>query len=1179
VTGPGRAMVILLVAAWPVCVAHANVKTQATDPAVEARMIAQGARLIADYGGYRLYDSPASPAGTEPRQDYNHVFLNAAPLETSLPALQSSRRLVGHFAGRRLHLIHFAGPPKLEWRRELQALGLRIVNYIPQNAYLVYGDAPAIARAQNMAASAPHVQWDGPYLDDYKIQPDARRFTGGRFSIQLAADAEANSATLKLVKHLAIGGEMRQRPVLEFVDVIARLAPADLNMIAAQPDVISIHAWSPPVRLDERQDQIIASNFLVNSPVYGAGYLNWLASKGFSQAQFDASGFVVDIADSGIDNGTAAPKHFGLYAGGTFANESRVVYNRLVGSPNQPTSLAGCDGHGTINAHIVGGFDAYSGFPFADSSGFHYGLGVCPFAFVGSSVIFDPDNWTSPDLTVLMSEAYRDGARISNNSWGDYYPRGGYDADSQELDALVRDSQPPWASNAAPGNQEMVIVFAAGNTGGGSAVDQPGGTAKNTICVGASDNVQPFSDGCGDDGDAVNANQIASFSVHGPLNDLRQKPDLVAPGSHITGGAPEAASPGSFGTADPCFLADHSGVTGVCNGNSPFFPASQQYYIVSDGTSHSAPAVAGACALLRQYFINLDLTPPSPAMTKAFLMNSARYLTGSTANDTLWSPKQGMGELNLGSAFDGVPRILRDELPDDLFTASGQARVFNGFVSDPTRPFLVTLAWSDAPGSTTAAAYNNDLDLTVAVGGQLYKGNVFSGRWSTNGGSADLRNNVESVFLPPGSSGAFTVTVTAASINSVGVPNLQNAPEQDFALVVYNAAGGGPPTIVPAGTTLVAESCIPGDAAIESGETVTVGFGLRNSGLVNTTNLVASLLPGGGVNSPGGALAYGTLAAGGPAVSQRFAFTASGACGSNVTATFQLHDGAANLGTANFTLPLCQPLAVFTESFDAAAAPQLPNGWVSDAWGGQAPWITQSTTFYTAPNAAFAAASTNTGVSELFSPPVAIHSAAAQLSFRHQFNLELNRSNAAVAFDGGVLEISVGAGAFGDILAAGATFATNGYNTTLADSSVTNNPLPGRRAWSGLSGGFITSLVNLPPAAAGQTVQFKWRCATDSGNANSSAGWWIDNVALYDGFKSVCCGCPAQPLILNPALAGTNFTFSFQTVANHSYVVQSAPALTNPTWASQPPILGDGAIKTVTNALTPNQRYYRIAAQ
>ncbi len=113
-------------------------------------------------------------------------------------------------------------------------------------------------------------------------------------------------------------------------------------------------------------------------------------------------------------------------------------------------------------------------------------------------------------------------------------------------------------------------------------------------------------------------------------------------------------------------------------------------------------------------------------------------------------------------------------------------RVFRGAVSDNTRPFRVTLAYSDAPGSTTGNAYVNNLDLTVTAGGQTYTGNVFNGAQSTTGGTADVRNNVESVFLPAGVSGNFSVRVGAANVAQPADSTVAG-PNQDFALVVYNS--------------------------------------------------------------------------------------------------------------------------------------------------------------------------------------------------------------------------------------------------------------------------------------------------------------------------------------------------------------------------------------------------------
>ena len=92
------------------------------------------------------------------------------------------------------------------------------------------------------------------------------------------------------------------------------------------------------------------------------------------------------------------------------------------------------------------------------------------------------------------------------------------------------------------------------------------------------------------------------------------------------------------------------------------------------------------------------------------------------------------------------------------------------------------------PGSTTASKeLVNNLDLTLTAGANTCKGNVFNGAFSTNGGAADGANTVDGVFLPPGAVTNFTVTVSAAQISADAITNGGSLPEQDFALVIYNA--------------------------------------------------------------------------------------------------------------------------------------------------------------------------------------------------------------------------------------------------------------------------------------------------------------------------------------------------------------------------------------------------------
>ena len=729
------------------------------DAAAYASLRAQDAiRLEVDYKSFKLLliDEDAlrgpAPLGSWPfRDDLDRIALNGYLLDTTDPeptyrALPAELRHAAPKAD--LHLVQFIGPVQAAWIEALEATGAEPISYMAENAFVVRADGAAMGRLLALRETSPFVQFVGEYAPAFKLRPTLRARhaagTGGSLDIVVqVADGPSAAESIATLQAMAQRAGRVYR-VLDYHNVQLTIDGARLVEIALMDDVFAVEERWPRVRTDEAQCQILANN-VTGSMVSGPGYLAWLAGKGFDDTQFGT--FAVNL----VDDAYSLTGHPDLPAG-------RVAFE------NNPTGQTGLQGfHGFFDAHIVAGFNSGTGASLEDARGLNYGLGVAPFARVGATAIFGPGDSTP---TEWETAAYASGARISNNSFVFGSGGGSYDVNAQEYDRIVRDAQ-----SGTAGLQQLSEIVGAGNFGGAgqNTIGSPA-TAKNVIAVGAGENDRQDGTACGRvDSEADNINDVIGFSSRGPVNlvggDGRVKPDLMAPGTNITAGVPQPDFNGS----------------GACK----YFPTGQTLYRMSSGTSHAAPAVAGAAALVFQDFLNKGMPAPSPAMIKAYLMNSAQHMTGVGANDTLPSNNQGMGRVNLGRAFDGAARLLIDQ--SVIFGNSGETHLLSRQVADSGQPLRVTLVWTDAPGATTGAPWVNNLDLEVEHDGTTYRGNVFSLDSSVPGGLADVANNVESVFLPAGSSGAFTVSVRATNIVGNGVPGNADATDQDFALVVYNA--------------------------------------------------------------------------------------------------------------------------------------------------------------------------------------------------------------------------------------------------------------------------------------------------------------------------------------------------------------------------------------------------------
>jgi len=295
------------------------------------------------------------------------------------------------------------------------------------------------------------------------------------------------------------------------------------------------------------------------------------------------------------------------------------------------------------------------------------------------------------------------------------------------------------------------------------------------------------------------------------------------------------------------------------------------------------------------------------------------------------------------------------------------------------------------------------------------------------------------------------------------------------------------PNLVQSPSITVSDATGDNDGFPEPGETLSIAIPLTNQTGNSATGVTLQIVGGGSAN-------YGTIASG-QTVTQNVSYPvpAGTSCGSVISLTLNVNS---NLGAAGFTrtIAIGQPVTALTENFDGVPAPGFPVGWTAAVvQNGQI--FTNSTNYSTsAPNAAFAPnPATVGGGTDLTSPAVAVANAAATISFRNRYDTE-------PGWDGGALEISIAGGAFQDIIAAGGAALANGYNGSLGNG--TNNPLAGRAAWNGNSGGFQTATIRLPASAAGQSVQFRFRFGADDNTVGSGAnpGWYIDDVRVVGSF-------------------------------------------------------------------------------
>ncbi len=316
---------------------------------------------------------------------------------------------------------------------------------------------------------------------------------------------------------------------------------------------------------------------------------------------------------------------------------------------------------------------------------------------------------------------------------------------------------------------EFDVVHCQSQSNAGDPMSRPQAWAKNIISGGGIyhyDNTNP-NDDCWCNGGST-----------GPATDGRIKPDLCHFYDNIF-----TTTSGSSTSYTSSFGGTSGATPNICGYTGLFF----QMWADDNGTGYGAVfgnqlAVPGGTVFENRAHMTT---------AKAMMINTANQYPFTGLNHDLTRTHIGWGMPSVQNIYDMREKMLIVNEEDILTNLSSISYVVAVPSDEPQ--LKATLVYADPAGNPGAQMHRiNDLSLKVtSPSGTEYWGNngLREGNWSTPGGSSNIVDTVENVFVEYPESGAWTIEVFADEIiedSHVETPEL----DADFALIVSGGEQG-----------------------------------------------------------------------------------------------------------------------------------------------------------------------------------------------------------------------------------------------------------------------------------------------------------------------------------------------------------------------------------------------------
>jgi hypothetical protein len=429
----------------------------------------------------------ASPCPFEPsgRQPIRAVMGEWDPLWEDLPIAAELRYDNAAAAQTPYILIQFHGPLTEEQRGELASLGVRLFDFLPENAFLARVEPSERGRLHALS----FVRWLGSYHPGYKIGPnvgrafftDPDRIAFGKMVLDVHLFRDADMAQT-LARMQAMGAEVFGSSVYGDSRKI-RLAVngmADVRALAGLDGIYFMDELGEVTMRNNDATWVAQTNLSANRKVWNQG--------------IRGEGQVVGVIDGALSMASC-------YFQDTVNNTPGPAHRKVVSYYGSSTPA---DSHGTHVSGTAAGLN-YSGD--TSNAGHAYNAKI---AFTNLNNVTGWSNAPS-NFASLMTTHHNDGARVHTNSWGEDFVTS-YTSFCVEIDTFTRNQE------------DDLVCFASTN----QATLYTPENSRNVLAVGASQR-QPNQ-----------ANHCSGGA--GPTSDGRRKPEVYLPGCSTVSASTAACS-------------------------------------------------------------------------------------------------------------------------------------------------------------------------------------------------------------------------------------------------------------------------------------------------------------------------------------------------------------------------------------------------------------------------------------------------------------------------------------------------------------------------------------------------------------------------------------------------------------------------------------------------------------